>query len=72
MPLHPLLMRITVATCRSGNMPVATMIPSSNGLDDVMHARCYTFLGRTDKDIFLTTHYPFIHSYPHAAHQHLS
>jgi hypothetical protein len=26
---------------------------------------CYTFLGRTKKEIFLATHCPFIHSYPH-------
>jgi hypothetical protein len=42
MPLHPLLMRITVATGRLGNMPVATRIPSSNDPDDVTHAHCYS------------------------------
>jgi hypothetical protein len=35
------------------NMPVVTMIPSSNGLDDMMHARCYC-----DWALLLVTHLP--------------
>jgi hypothetical protein len=59
-------------------MPVATMIrPSCQQLNVATgvvrsYARCYTFLGRTNKDIFLAAHFPLIHSYPHIAHQHLS
>jgi hypothetical protein len=39
-PLRLLLMRITVAIDRCGNMPVATRILSSNDPDDVTHAHC--------------------------------
>jgi hypothetical protein len=49
----PVVMRIIVATGQLGNMPVATMIPGSNGPDDVMHTHCYY-----DRALLLATHLP--------------